>query len=53
MNSIIDEIVTGGLVLQTSVPDVLDCLGHQRKLERQENPLAAVRNDMFSDFTRP
>jgi len=45
---ILDEMITGGLVLQTSSIEILDCISSMKKVERQENPLGSARSDVSS-----
>ena len=44
----------GGMVLETSMEDVIRAISEQKKLETNENPLEAAKNDVksfFGDFT--
>ena len=39
---LVEEILTGGLVLETKTTDIMDAIIAQNKIEKQENPLSDV-----------
>jgi len=52
---ILDEIVMGGMVLETKMNDILDAVYQQKKIENGENPVQAAKGDLknfFGEFTR-
>ena len=34
----------GGMVLETSLPDIVESVQSQNKLEKQENPLSGIKD---------
>jgi hypothetical protein len=41
---LLDEIVQGGLVLETSLPDIVAAYKEQQKLEAADDPLQTIKN---------
>jgi len=39
---ILDEIVMGGLVLETNLPEIIAAIDEQNKLEREDNPFSQI-----------
>eukprot|EP01115_Flamella_aegyptia_P002539 TRINITY_DN136628_c0_g1_i1.p1 TRINITY_DN136628_c0_g1~~TRINITY_DN136628_c0_g1_i1.p1 ORF type:complete len:166 (+),score=23.52 TRINITY_DN136628_c0_g1_i1:45-542(+) len=40
----LDEIVMGGMVLETSLPEILESIDSQNKIEKAENPLSGIKD---------
>ena len=41
---ILDEVIMGGLVLETNLPDIIRSVDEQNRLEKDENPFAGLRS---------
>jgi len=44
VNNILDEVVMGGMVLETDLPQIMTAIEEQNKLEKDENPLSGIKN---------
>jgi len=51
VNYILDEIVMGGMVLETNLPDILEAIEAQNKLEKSEDPLSDIK-DLINHIQR-
>jgi len=52
---ILDEIIMGGMVLETKMTDIIESIYQQKKIESGENPVQAAKGDLknfFGEFTR-
>eukprot|EP01114_Cavostelium_apophysatum_P015956 TRINITY_DN4456_c0_g1_i1.p1 TRINITY_DN4456_c0_g1~~TRINITY_DN4456_c0_g1_i1.p1 ORF type:complete len:174 (+),score=39.55 TRINITY_DN4456_c0_g1_i1:160-681(+) len=52
---ILDEIIMGGMVLETRVSDVMEAIAQQRKIEVGDNPVDSAARDVknfFGELTR-
>jgi len=52
---ILDELIMGGMVLETRMTEILDAIYQQKKIENTENPMATAKGDIktfFGEFTR-
>ncbi|PRP78220.1 adaptor-related protein complex [Planoprotostelium fungivorum] len=52
---VLDEIICGGMVLETRISEIFDVVTQQKKLEAQENPVATAKGDIknfFGEFGR-
>eukprot|EP01118_Nematostelium_gracile_P001400 TRINITY_DN11431_c0_g1_i1.p1 TRINITY_DN11431_c0_g1~~TRINITY_DN11431_c0_g1_i1.p1 ORF type:complete len:171 (-),score=41.14 TRINITY_DN11431_c0_g1_i1:89-601(-) len=52
---ILQEIIMGGMVLETRMSDILEAIAAQKKLEGTENPVTQAKGDIknfFGEFTR-
>jgi len=47
---LLDEIIMGGMVLETRMADILDAIYQQRKIETGENPMESARGDIKNFF---
>jgi len=50
----LDEIIMGGMVLETRMTEILEAIFQQRKIENQENPVSAAKSDLkniIGEFT--
>ena len=52
MHFILDEIVMGGMVLETNLPAIVTSLEAQSKIEKQENPLMTGIKDVLQTIKR-
>jgi len=44
VHNILDEVVMGGMVLETNLPDILAAVGEQNKLEAADDPFSQIKN---------
>jgi len=49
---ILDEIVMGGMVLETNLPSIVSAIDAQTKIEKQENPLVTGIKDVLQTIKR-
>jgi len=49
---ILDEIVMGGMVLETNLPNIVTAIDAQNKIEKQENPLMTGIRDVLQTIKR-
>jgi len=47
---IVDEIIMGGMVLETRMPEILDGIYQQKKIEQGESPLETAKGDIKNFF---
>ncbi len=55
VHQILDELIMGGMVVETRMNEILDVYSAQRRLETTENPLQSAKGDiqkLFGDLTR-
>eukprot|EP01092_Planopodium_desertum_P009691 TRINITY_DN4208_c0_g1_i1.p1 TRINITY_DN4208_c0_g1~~TRINITY_DN4208_c0_g1_i1.p1 ORF type:complete len:168 (+),score=5.19 TRINITY_DN4208_c0_g1_i1:64-567(+) len=52
VNYILDEMVMGGMVLETALPEVLSAIDAQTKIEKTENPLKSGLKEVLSTIKR-
>lgn len=41
---VLDEIVMGGMVLETNLTDIVEAVQSQNNLQNQEDPLSGIKN---------
>lgn len=41
---VLDEIVMGGMVLETNLSEIVEAVTAQNNLQNQENPLSGLKN---------
>lgn len=43
-NYVLDEIIMGGMVLETNLPAICEAVNAQNNLQNQENPLSGLKS---------
>lgn len=43
-NYVLDEIIMGGMVLETNLPAICEAVTAQNNLQNQENPLSGLKS---------
>merc|ERR1711988_495209 len=44
VHHVMDEVVMGGMVLETSLSDIVEAVDAQSKIEKKENPLSGIKD---------